>query len=196
MMKLSKSILGVGLAIAFSTCAQSNRADNDRYAEAHPPAGIQPRCPTNYVPYKYPYTPQQLLEKYGPAMEAKAKAEWSDIENVNALGTYKNTYESLAQHRCPEWFMDAKIGMFIDWGPWSVGGYAPPSSGAAYPDSYEDNALHGDYHKSAWGADVTDEDLINLLSDRNFNPEDFAKLAKECGFRYVVPFLKHHGGFC
>ncbi len=141
-------------------------------------------------------------------MEKMAQAAWKDIAQVNAEGLYKNTYESLAGHPCPEWFKDAKIGMFIDWGPWSVGGYSTPSERASYPDWYEMN-IHDkrpynegndvgvqQYHARAWGTDITDDDLINLLSDRNYDPDRFARLAKECGFRYVVPFLKHHGGFC
>jgi alpha-L-fucosidase len=187
-------ILSVAVIVATSA-SQLSRAATDPYPEAHPPAGIQPKRPANYVPYQYPFTPQQLLEKYGPAMEEKAKAEWADLEKVNTVGPYTNTFESLAKHPCPEWFKDAKIGMFIDWGPWSVGGYAAPSRGAAYPDWYE-SSLGSPYHAQTWGTNITDDDLINLLSDRRFNPTDFARLAKECGFRYVVPFLKHHGGFC
>jgi hypothetical protein len=118
---------GVAMAIlgALLMGASASRADTDPYPEAHPPAGIQPKRPANYVPYQYPDSPQALLEQYGPEMEKNAHAAWADIEKVNAQGPYKNTLESLAKHDCPEWFQDAKLGMFIDWGPWSVGGYAP-----------------------------------------------------------------------
>jgi alpha-L-fucosidase len=175
-----------------------SRAEVDPYPEAHPPAGIQPKRPPNYVPYKYPHSPEELLATDGPKVQKLADAEWADIEKVNAAGPFNNTYESLAKHACPEWFKDAKIGMFIDWGPWSVGGYATQQKAAAYPDWYEKNMLVDlrAYHIKTWGADITDDDLINLLSDRDFDPDKFAKLAKECGFRYIVPFLKHHGGFC
>ncbi len=188
--------------------AGASDSGEDPYAAAHPPAGMQPRRPAGYVPYKYPDSPKELLRKYGPAMAVKAKSAWAAIEKVNADGPYKNTYESLAGHRCPEWYKDAKIGMFIDWGPWSVAGYSTPPDGSinggAYPDWYEKRLLgddewhHGslrDYHIQTWGTDITDDDLINLLSDRHYSPSDYARLAKEVGFRYVVPFLKHHGGF-
>lgn len=173
-------------------------AQSDPYPEVHPLAGIQPRRPPNYKPYKYPLTPRELLEKDGPRLEKLAQQAWSDIEKVNAAGTYKNTRESLATHRCPDWFQDAKIGMFIDWGPWSVGGYAEPNAAAGYPDWYEMNMYTSlkQYHAATWGADIQDDDLINLLSDRRFDVQAFARLARDDGFRYVVPFLKHHGGFC
>jgi alpha-L-fucosidase len=206
-----KLLLPIVIAGAFSLCLPLSRADSDPYPAAHPPAGIQPKLPANYVPYKYPYSPQELLKMDGAKMQKLAEQAWAEIGKVNAEGAYANTYESLAKHDCPEWFKDAKIGMFIDWGPWSVAGYAPPAPAAAYPDWYEWRTqkwaglatdskgllarAFSDYHQQTWGMDITDDDLINLLSDRNFNPEQFARLAKACGFRYVVPFLKHHGGF-
>ncbi len=102
--------------------------------------------------------------------------------------SYTNTFESLGKHQCPEWFKDAKLGMFIDWGPWSVAGYKPDWCEWSI---YEDKG----YYHEIWGTDIRSDDFINLLSDRKFDPAEFAKLAKECGFRYVVPFLRHHGGY-
>lgn len=192
------------LAGAIGCPSQPARAADDPYPEAHPAAGVQPRRPANYAPYRYPLSPQELLDKYGAAIGQLARQAWGEIDSTNARGVYKNTRESLAAHPCPDWFVDAKIGMFIDWGPWSVGGYSKPASGGSYPDWYEysihrDNAEKEslkDYHAQAWGADIGEDDLINLLSDARLDCRNLARLARECGFRYVVPFLKHHGGFC
>ena len=192
--------LPILLAGGLAGCVLSVQAAGDLYPEAHPPAGIQPKRPAGYTPYKYPLSAQELLAKDGPAMEKLSKAAWIDMERVRGRGTYNNTRESLAAHQCPEWFKDAKIGMFIDWGPWSVGAYSITNSKASYPDWYEkrihDNEQMKQYHAQTWGADIGNDDLINLLSDRRFDSRSFAKLAKACGFRYVIPFLKHHGGFC
>ena len=192
--------LPILLAGLLASCAQLTQAANDPYPEAHPPAGIQPKRPAGYMPYKYPLSAQELLAKDGPVMEKLSKAAWIDIEQVNGRGTYNSTRESLATHQCPEWFKDAKVGMFIDWGPWSIGAYSITNSKASYPDWYEkrihDNEQMKKYHTHTWGADIGNDDLINLLSDSRFDSRSFAKLAKACGFRYVVPFLKHHGGFC
>jgi alpha-L-fucosidase len=197
-MKLGRTFLSLVITGAFVGCAQPGQAQTDPYPEAHPAAGIQPKRPANYKPYKYPFSPKELLEKDGPGMEKLAQKAWADIEEVNAEGTYKNTRASLATHQCPEWFMDAKIGMFIDWGPWSVGGYAEPNAEASYPDWYEMDIYKSlkQYHAATWGSDIRSDDLINLLSDSRFDVGNFVKLAKDGGFRYVVPFLKHHGGFC
>ena len=159
--------------------------------------------PDGYAPYKYPYTPEDLLRMDGKKIGRLAKRAWADPRKGQLRpASYKATFESVAEHQCPEWFKDAKVGMFIDWGPWSVAGYASPSvvtpNKARYPDWYEwwMHNKQRDYHEKVWGKDITDADLINLLTDRRFDPAEFAALAKECGFRYVVPFLKHHGGFC
>src|ERR1700733_3880064 len=52
-------------------------------------------------------------------------------------GDYDGTEKSIAGHRVPEWYEDAKFGMFIDWGVYSVAGYAvPQETKAMYPDWY------------------------------------------------------------
>ena len=56
-------------------------------------------------------------------------------------GPFRGEHESIGRHRVPEWFLDAKFGMFVDWGPWSVGGWAPQAEKATYPDWYEQRLL-------------------------------------------------------
>jgi alpha-L-fucosidase len=213
-----QSYLLILVASVLVALQQRAMGAGDQFPESHPIAGVQPKRPVNYLPYKYPYSPQDLLRQYGAAMDKLAKEAWVDIDNVDAHGIYKNTLESLNMHRCPEWFKDAKIGLFLDWGPWSIGGYSRALAGASYPDWYELNmevfpsvadALRyyltpdvytmfniRQYHTATWGADIGDDDLINFLGESHLDPAKIAKLAKECGFRYVVPFLKHHGGYC
>ena len=54
-----------------------------------------------------------------------------------APGPWQPTRESISQHRAPEWFEDAKFGMFINWGLYSVPGWAPLSEqGPVHPDRY------------------------------------------------------------
>ena len=62
------------LAGVLAGCALTAQAANDLYPEAHPPAGIQPKRPANYQPYKYPLSPRELLAKDGPTVEKLAKA--------------------------------------------------------------------------------------------------------------------------
>ncbi len=60
------------------------------------------------------------------------------IESVNKNGKWKPNGKSLDLHECPEWFKDAKFGIFVDWGLWSLASWGPKSrKGAMYPDWYE-----------------------------------------------------------
>ena len=182
--------------LAFSAVLVS--AAPQRWPEAHPPVGQQPRRPAGYAPYRYPRTPEELWHTETAALlERSAKAR-RDIEQTIGHGPYRATFESISTHQAPEWFLDAKFGMFVDWGPWSVAGWAPQAEKATYPDWYEQKLFkeYRDYHDKTWGADVGPDDLIQLLDGGNFDPHALASLAKAAGMQYVVPFLKHHGGYC
>jgi alpha-L-fucosidase len=168
------------------------------YPEAHPPVGQQPRRPAGYQPFHYPKSAQNLLRTETPAFLQRAHAAWQAAEVVIQHGPYRAELASIATHPCPEWFLDAKFGMFIDWGPWSVAGWAPQNEKATYPDWYENKLLHDyrDYHLKTWGADIQPDDLIQLMRSSEFRPVRLTELAQAAGMRYVVPFLKHHGGYC
>jgi alpha-L-fucosidase len=120
---------------------------------------------------------------------------------VVACARASGPYESIEAHHVPEWFEDAKFGMFIDWGLWSVAGWAPPSDqGAIYPDWYL-HRMYVDpkykaYHVRVWGGGFTRDDFIPLFTARKYDPELLAKIARDSGMKYVVPFCKHCDGFC
>ena len=175
------------------------------YPEAHPPVGQQSHRPAGYTPFHYPKSAKDLLQQETPALLERSYAAWNQMRDVIGKGPYRAEHESIATHPCPEWFLDAKFGMFIDWGPWSVAGWAPQLEKATYPDWYERNSqadkseAMGDfrsYHLKTWGADIKPDDLIQLMRADGFRAEQFTDLAKAAGMRYVVPFLKHHGGYC
>jgi len=185
------AVIGLSVGVA-------RGADAPQYPEAHPPVGEQPKRPAGYVPYQYPKTAEQLWHDETPALLEKSHAAWEQAEATIDKGPFKADHESIGTHACPEWFSDAKFGMFIDWGPWSVAGWAPQAKLATYPDWYERRLFkeYRDYHLKAWGEDIRPDDLIQLLRPDEFHPEGFTTLAKAAGMRYVVPFLKHHGGYC
>ena len=163
---------------------------------------VQPRRPANFKPYRYKYTIQELQQKFSDAVMSKAAIEVKEIENVNSKGVFKPTLESLKSHQMPEWFEDSKLGIFLDWGPWSSAGYAPKkgaeaSTGGSYPDWYEflmDYRYKG-YHDSTFGTDFRRDDLLPLLTGKNFNAREYMDLAVQTGAKYFVPFAKHHAGW-
>ena len=123
------------------------------------------------------------------------------VNTANAQGKWKATPASIDGHRAPEWFQDAKFGMFVDWGLWSIAGWAPKRDhGAMYPDWYEfrhdtDPAFRK-YHEQNWGEDFMRDDFIPLFTAANYQPGRLAGIASNAGMKYLVPFSKHHSGFC
>ena len=167
------------------------------WPEAHPPTGQQPKRPAGYSPFRYPRSPEQIRQAETADQTSRAATARADMDAVIAKGPFRGDAASIATHKTPEWFLDAKFGMFVDWGPWSVAGWAPEAEKASYADWYEQKLFtdYRDYHVKTWGADVGPDDLIELLGSQSFSPRKLAALAKSSGMRYVVPFLKHHGGY-
>ena len=77
-----------------------------------------------------------------------------------------------------EWYRDARFGMFIHWGL-----YAIPARGE-WVRSME-QIPHEDY------CHLTEE-----FTAENYNPREWARLAKKAGMKYAVLTAKHHDGFC
>lgn len=166
------------------------------------PPEPQPKRPANFKPYRYKYTIQQLQERFSDTVMRRAAIEVKNIQDVNAKGEFKPTFESLKSHKMPEWFEDAKLGIFLDWGPWSSAGYAPKkgaeaSTGGSYPDWYEFlmDYRYKAYHDSTFGTDFRRDDLLPLLTGKNFNAREYMDLAVQTGAKYFVPFAKHHAGW-
>jgi alpha-L-fucosidase len=169
--------------------------------ETIPTAPEQNRRPSNFKPFQYKYSLGSLSENFSQEMMKQAAMQFDKVQQINQQGKWKPNPESIDSHEAPEWLKDAKFGMFIDWGLWSVAGWAPKrTEGAMYPDWYE-NQIYTDsavikYHEKNWGKDVERDDLIPLFKAKAYNPELLAKLAVEAGMKYIIPFSKHHSGFC
>jgi len=166
-----------------------------------PLAPKQNRRPENFKPNNYPYTWENLKDNFSEKVMQLSAEQYKKVTEVNNKGKWKPTPESIDSHQSPEWFKDVKFGMFIDWGLWSVAGWAPKrDKGAMYPDWYEfrlntDSAFMK-YHEKNWGKDFKRDDFIPLFTASKYQPKKLVEIAKEAGMKYIVPFSKHHGGFC
>ncbi len=102
------------------------------------------------------------------------------------------SWESLQQHHTPGWFRDAKFGIFVHWGVYSV----PAMFDEWYPRRmYQAGSAIWDYHREKYGADFGYKDFIPMFKAEHFNPIEWAQLFREAGARYVVPVAEHHDGF-
>ncbi len=166
-----------------------------------PTAPKQNRLPENFTPKNYTNSLESLKENFSTQMMKQAAKQYKVVTDVNQQGKWKPTAESIDSHQAPEWLQDAKFGMFIDWGLWSVAGWAPKkSSGPMYPDWYENNMYTDSatvkYHEMNWGKGFDRDDFIPLFTASAYNPESLVKMAGEAGMKYIIPFCKHHSGFC
>lgn len=108
------------------------------------------------------------------------------------------TWESLRSRPYPQWFKDAKLGIFIHWGIYSV-----PSYGAA--ESYGEWFLRGiqtgqpnrvEFMKKYWGEDFTYNDFAPLWKAELFDANKWADIFQKAGAKYIILVSKHHDGFC
>lgn len=107
-------------------------------------------------------------------------------------GPYQANWQSVAEHyQTPQWFKDAKFGIFIHWGVYSV-----PATGSEWYPKHMYNGLSA-AHREKWGDQKTFgyKDFIPLFKAEKFDPQQWAELFQAAGARYVIPTAEHHDGF-
>ena len=107
------------------------------------------------------------------------------------------TWESINERGYPQWFSDAKLGIFIHWGVYSVPAYA---SLEGYAEWYYRGLMTNDDRKAfqerIYGKDFQYEDFAPMWKAELWNPDEWAELFKKSGAKYVLLVSKHHDGFC
>ncbi len=117
-----------------------------------------------------------------------------EIERVIAEGPYQASGESLSRYQVPYWYQNAKFGIFIHWGVYSV----PAFGNEWYPrNMYIEGTPEYEHHLQTYGshAQFGYKDFIPLFRAEHFDPERWAELFQKAGARYVVPVAEHHDGF-
>ena len=109
---------------------------------------------------------------------------------------YSPSWESLAKHTAdPEWFRDAKFGIYFHWGVYSV----PAFKTEWYPYHLyrTERPEFAAYHEENFGtlSEFGYHDFIPQFTAENFDPEDWADLFQKSGARFAGPVAQHHDGF-
>lgn len=127
-----------------------------------------------------------------------------------AAQTWQPTWESIDKRPTPAWFTDAKFGIFIHWGVYSVPSYAPVIPGRlAYSEWYWNAMTNGrdnpkanptqkgtwEYHKKMYSESTPYEDFAPQFRAQLFDPDHWADIFARSGAKYVVLTSKHHEGF-
>ena len=121
----------------------------------------------------------------------------------NPARKYDASWESLNTRPCPQWWKDAKFGIFVHWGLYSVPAFAPydkasvhgcyaehygnPQRWKKYPAFPEFHAKH--HHGKSYS------DFASEFTAEHFDPAAWADLFRRAGAKYVVLTSKHHEGF-
>lgn len=109
-------------------------------------------------------------------------------------GPFSASWDSLENYTIPEWYKDAKFGIFIHWGPYCV----PAYGGEWYPrQMYLQNTPEYEHHIRTYGhqSEFGYKDFIKDLTAEKFDADEWAKLFKKAGAKFIVPVAEHHDGF-
>ncbi len=127
----------------------------------------------------------------------------------NAYGQpYQANWASIDSRPIPEWFQDAKFGIFIHWGLYAVPAWAPANADigiyAKYAEWYWYRIMHAndkagqlfrEHHNTIYGEHHQYQDFAPQFTATYFDPDEWAALFNRAGANYVVLTSKHHEGY-
>ena len=117
--------------------------------------------------------------------------------------SYQADWASLDSRPTPQWWLDAKFGIFIHWGPYSVPAF---SKVGAYSEWYwmnlvnpkrekQGHTLTKNFHHKVYGEHFTYPDFVPMFTCELFDPVQWADIFQRSGAKYVVLTSKHHDGY-
>ncbi len=128
-----------------------------------------------------------------------------------AQSRYQPDWSSIDQRPIPQWYRDAKFGIFIHWGLYSVPSFAAVNvkDENPYAEWYWNSLTEGmkakgptghgaltwQFHQRVYGKDFRYPDFAPLFRAELFDPDRWADVFLRSGAKYIVPTSKHHEGF-
>lgn len=123
-------------------------------------------------------------------------------DNQQALEDWKD----IDARPVPAWWQDAKFGIFIHWGVYSVPSYAIKGTYSewywhnkdGFPVKKKKKLRHektNQFHNDVYGSDKTYQEFAPEFTAEMFNPEHWANVFQDAGAKYVVLTAKHHDGY-
>lgn len=115
------------------------------------------------------------------------------------------------KHQAPEWYLDAKLGLMVSWGAFSVPAWAEPIGELGTVDDWEYWLKHNPYAEWYYNTirlegspakehhiknfkDCPYDDLLDMWRAEKFDADAWAQLFAHSGAQYIVPLSKHHDG--
>lgn len=109
-------------------------------------------------------------------------------------GRYTPDWESLDKHPLPAWYDDAKVGIFIHWGVYSVPAFGSEWFWWGWKGWPNPSIL--EYVKKNYPPDMVYQDFAHEFKATFYDPNEWADIFEASGAKYVVLTAKHHEGFC
>ena len=129
-----------------------------------------------------------------PVNAQSYKVPVSEADEPMQKGEFEPTWESLRTYEVPEWFRDAKFGIWAHWGPQCVEG----SGDWMARELYMEGSWKYQYHRDKYGhpSEFGFKDILPLFKAENWNPEQLVKFyAEECSAQYFFALGNHHDNF-
>ena len=117
----------------------------------------------------------------------------SEAHEQMQTGKYQPTWESLRQHQTPEWFRDAKFGIWAHWGPQCVEGTGDWMARSLYMEGSREYKYHVEHYGHP--SEVGFKDILPLFKAERWNPEELVERYKRCGAKYFFVLGNHHDNF-
>jgi alpha-L-fucosidase len=140
--------------------------------------------------------PESKLYDYGvmgpPATDSIVAAADGAVTQPMPSGPFAPTWESIAKsYQTPAWFLEAKFGIFMHWGLYSV-----PAHGSEWYEKHMYGTL-SQWHVENFGPQEKFgyKDFIPLFKQEKFNSDEWATLFKKAGAKFVMPTAQHHDNF-
>ncbi|KAI1207540.1 glycoside hydrolase family 29 protein [Annulohypoxylon truncatum] len=129
----------------------------------------------------------------------------TEFDNIQfGLTEWTTDLDNLAKHESPEWFNNAKYGIFIHWGPYAVTGWGNSSPYESYAEWFWWYSTHHpqadpsdfyDYRLRTYGKDWAYDDTFPNFTASAYDPKAWVDLIADAGAKYFVITSKHHDGF-
>ena len=118
-----------------------------------------------------------ISEKDEPMMEGKFQPTWSSLEN----------------YQVPEWFRNAKFGIWAHWGPQCVEGSGDWMARSMYMEGSSEYKHHVEHYGHP--SEVGFKDIIPLFKAEKWNPDKLVAFYKKIGAQYFFALGNHHDNF-
>lgn len=123
------------------------------------------------------------------------KVDLLSVSSPKGTSVFQDNWDNMADnYKFPQWFSDAKFGIFIHWGVYSVPAYKNEWYSR---QMYQKGSSEYKHHVATYGShtEFGYKDFIPMFKAEKFDAEEWMSLFKKSGAKYVVPVAEHHDGF-